>query len=73
MHETFHRSLAKTVIWRVIGTIITWIVVFGYTGQLGSSTNISLIVAAFLAAGYYINERVWNKIQWGRAHHRHSK
>ena len=74
MHETLKRSVAKTIIWRIVGTLITWAVVYGYTGQLASSTNISLIVAVFLAMGYYINERVWNNIQWGKAHvRRHSK
>ena len=74
MKESLKRSLAKTIIWRVIGTLITWAVVYAYTGELANSTNISLIVAVFLAVGYYVNERVWNNIEWGRAHHRrHSK
>jgi uncharacterized membrane protein len=73
MHETLKRSLAKTIIWRIIGTLITWAVVYAYTGELSSSTNISLIVAAFLAIGYYVNERVWDKVKWGRRHKRHSK
>ncbi len=70
MHETLQRSLAKTIIWRVIGTAITWAVIYAFTGETGKSTNISLIVAVFLAAGYYVNERVWNNIQWGKAYQR---
>jgi len=74
MKETTKRSFAKTIIWRIIGTFITWAVVYSFTGELSKSTNISLIVAVFLAVGYYINERVWNNIEWGRAHsRRHSK
>jgi uncharacterized membrane protein len=75
MKESTKRSIAKTIIWRVIGTFITWGIVYLYTGELSKSTNISLIVAVFLAVGYYINERVWNSIEWGRAnnHRRHSK
>jgi uncharacterized membrane protein len=73
MHETFKRSLAKTIIWRVIGTVITWAVIYAFTGESGKSTNISLIVAVFLAAGYYVNERVWNNLQWGKVSYDYTK
>jgi uncharacterized membrane protein len=73
MHETFKRSLAKTIIWRIIGTVITWAVIYVFTGELQKSTNITLLVAVILAIGYYVNERVWNSIQWGRAYQHYSK
>lgn len=66
--ETFHRSLLKTVVWRVVGTLITFVTVFIFTGEIHQATNITLVVAAFLAVGYYFNERIWDKIHWGRRH-----
>ena len=64
--ESLQRSLAKTIIWRVVATLITLATVYAFTGALGKSTTITLTVAAFLAVGYYFNERIWDKIQWGR-------
>ncbi len=66
--ETLQRSFAKTIIWRIVATIITFITVYGFTGTLNKSTSITLSVAALLAVGYYFNERIWDKIQWGRRH-----
>lgn len=64
--ETLQRSLLKTIIWRVIGTIITLVVAFLFTGEIKQATNITLVVATLLAVGYYFNERIWDRIEWGR-------
>ena len=64
--ETLQRSLLKTVVWRVVATLITLVVVFLFTGEIHQATNITLVVAALLAVGYYFNERMWDKIKWGR-------
>ena len=67
--DTLRRSLTKTIIWRIIATLITLAVTFLFTGELRQATNITLVVAALLMVGYYLNERVWDKIEWGRKHH----
>ena len=64
--ESLQRSLLKTIIWRVVATIITFITVYAFTGALNKSTTITLTVAALLAVGYYINERMWDKVVCGR-------
>jgi uncharacterized membrane protein len=67
--DTLHRSLTKTIVWRIVATLITLVVVFLFTGELQQATNITLVVAALLAVGYYFNERIWDKIDWGRRDH----
>ncbi len=64
--ETKTRTLAKTILWRVIGTFITLAVVYSFDGELFRSAKISVIVAVFLMVGYYVNERVWNRVRWGK-------
>ena len=64
--ETLQRSLVKTIVWRIIATAITFMTVFAFTGALNKSTTITLTAAALLAVGYYLNERIWDKIRWGR-------
>lgn len=73
MSETFSRSLIKTVVWRILATIITFIVVFVFTGSLGDASTITLIAATLLAIGYYFHERAWDKIEWGRRKKVYSK
>lgn len=70
--DTLKRSLTKTIVWRVIGTLITLAVTYMFTGELQQATNITLVVAALLAVGYYFNERIWDNIDWGRKHHSYS-
>ena len=64
--ESLQRTLVKTLVWRVSATLITFITVYVFTGELSRATNITLAAAALLAVGYYFHERLWDKIDWGR-------
>lgn len=64
--ETRTRSLIKTVIWRAIATLLTLGVVYFYTRQFDSSLKITLSGALLSMAAYYLHERVWSAIAWGR-------
>lgn len=65
-YETKTRTLTKTVIWRIIATLITWGTVYFYTGKLAESVEITIAAALLGMTAYYIYERVWNKIKWGK-------
>jgi uncharacterized membrane protein len=67
--DTFQRSLTKTVVWRIIATLVTLVVTYLFTGELTQATTITLVIACLLMVGYYLNERVWDKIEWGRKQH----
>ena len=64
--ETHMRTFAKTVIWRVIATCVSIGVVYSFTGLLKQSVEISLTGAAIGMVTYYVHERFWNSVQWGR-------
>jgi uncharacterized membrane protein len=64
--DSFHRSLAKTITWRVVATAITLAVVYAFTGSLGEASVITLTAAVLLAIGYYFHERAWERTHWGR-------
>ena len=66
MTDTLARSIVKTVVWRVIATAITMVVVYLFTGSINQASTITVTVAAILAGGYYLHERVWEKVEWGR-------
>jgi uncharacterized membrane protein len=66
MKETSVRSLAKAISWRVTGTIDTFLISWIITGQILLASGIALteiITKIFL---FWIHERVWNKINWGK-------
>ena len=64
--ETKTRSAVKTVLWRVIATLITWGTLYYFTGQLFESSKITIVAAIIGMAVYYLYERAWNNIDWGR-------
>ena len=63
--ETKKRSLLKTITWRSF-VFLYW-AVFGYIAT-GSFTNAGIFGLASIIPTffYYVHERVWNKISWGR-------
>ena len=66
MKETKFRSLTKTIIWRVIATLITWLVIYIFTKEISQSLIITVIAALVSMLAYYIHERIWNNIKWGK-------
>jgi uncharacterized membrane protein len=65
-YETQSRTVIKTILWRIVVTLITWSTIYYYTGQLKESVKITIVAAIIGMTAYYIYERVWNKIQWGK-------
>ncbi len=61
-----HRSVAKAVSWRAVGTIDTFVVSFLVTGRLKLAISIGFVEFFTKLALFYVHERVWNKIPFGR-------
>ena len=66
MKETALRSLVKTISWRLTGSFATFIISYLILGSLSISGTIATIQIVFNTVLYFIHERIWNKIQWGR-------
>ena len=60
------RSLTKSITWRVIATVNTFIVLLIMTGELSLSIFASWWTTVINFISYYYHERAWNKIDWGR-------
>lgn len=64
--EGHRRSLVKAVTWRATGSIDTFIISLILTGRVtlaGSIAGTELMTKIIL---YYLHERVWAIIPWGR-------
>jgi len=65
-HETVKRSLTKTILYRIIITILTAIAFWLLGKDVNQALSESIVINIFYAICYYINERIWNKISWGK-------
>jgi uncharacterized membrane protein len=60
------RSLAKAVSWRVVGSADTFILSLIFTGNARYAISIASAEALTKIALYYIHERAWRRVRWGR-------
>jgi len=66
MIETTARSVAKTISWRITGSGATFAISYFILGDFAISSTIALIQLTFNTLLYFVHERIWNFIQWGR-------
>ncbi len=64
--ETHQRSLAKAVSWRLTGSVDTFILSYLVTGSGKMAGTISAIEVFTKIALFYVHERVWARLPWGR-------
>lgn len=64
--ETKSRSLIKALSYRVIGTGVTALLVYFVTGQATLSFAVGLFDSAVKILVYFLHERAWSRIQFGR-------
>ena len=60
------RSLAKAATWRVTASADTFVISYLITGKLtwaSAIAGIEVLTKMFL---YYLHERLWNKVTWGK-------
>ena len=69
MKDTRARSLVKGISWRALGTIDTFIVAGLLFGDPFSAAKIAGTEVITKIILYYLHERGWNFISWGRVGH----
>lgn len=66
MGSTKQRSLLKGVLWEFTSFLIATIAVYFFYGDIKTSITFSLILTMIKIPLFFINERVWKKISWGK-------
>jgi uncharacterized membrane protein len=64
--ETHARSIAKAISWRATGSFDTFIVAAVITGSSSLAGGVALAEVLTKTALYYLHERVWALIRWGK-------
>ena len=57
------KSLAKTISWRLVGTIDTMIVSYFITGETAMALSIGSVEVVSKMILYYLHERVWSGVK----------
>lgn len=66
MSDTKKRSLVKTISWRLTGSFATFLISFIILGNIAVAGSIALIQIIANTILYYIHERIWDRVSWGR-------
>jgi uncharacterized membrane protein len=66
MSDTTQRSLVKTVSWRITGSSAVFVISYLISGSLSIAGTIAVIQLTANTILYYIHERIWNNIAWGK-------
>ncbi len=64
--EAHRRSFSKAVSWRSMASLDTFVVSCVVTGRVGLAGSIAGAELVTKIALYYLHERIWAAIPWGR-------
>ena len=65
--DTNTRSLVKTVTWRLTGSGATFGISWLISGDIVIAGTIAVIQIVANTLLYYVHERIWNTVKWGRS------
>lgn len=66
MHDKPYRSIIKAVSYRLTGTLATVMISFLISGRVKIALSIGVIELFTKIGLYYLHERAWNRIPFGR-------
>ena len=60
------RSLIKTITWRILASIDTFLIAWLVSGSISVGGWIATIEVITKIILYYFHERAWNRVKWGQ-------
>lgn len=67
--ETHTRAWIKSIVWRIFGIAILGAISWIVTHSWKEMSLITILFHSIRVVLYYVHERIWEKIQWGRIKH----
>jgi uncharacterized membrane protein len=64
--STKKRSLAKSLTWRIIAVLSTFVVGYILSGSIAFAAGLSFLSNLINFVLYYVHERVWLRVEWGK-------
>lgn len=66
MGSTLERSFIKGLIWEIVSFVIVIFAVYLVYGNLAMSIQFSIILTLIKIPIFFLHERIWKKIKWGK-------
>lgn len=66
MNESNARSIVKTITWRLTGSGATFLISYLMTSNFSIAGTIATIQMTSNTILYYVHERIWNVLKWGK-------
>lgn len=63
--ESLNRSLIKATTYRVIITILNFVMVLVLTGNFDIAAGFTVVSVVYTSAAYIVHERIWARVSWG--------
>ena len=60
------RTLTKAISWQLIGFVMMAIVNYFYMGNFSQGLGLSALLTGIGLVSYYLHERLWANIRWGK-------
>jgi uncharacterized membrane protein len=60
------RSLAKSLTWRVVALLTTFVTLYALSKDINMATLATIITNGVNFVAYYYHERIWNSVSWGK-------
>jgi len=67
--ETHKRSMMKSLTWRILGIVLLLIIAWFVTHDWKEMTIITIVFHSIRMVLYYVHERIWLRVKWGRIRH----
>ncbi len=64
--ESHARSIIKALSWRIIATVVTFLVAWLFTGTVDMAMKIGVLDTLIKLAAYYYHERAWIRLSFGK-------
>lgn len=66
--DTKRRTAVKAILWNLIGLAMMSLVGLIMTGSIALGGTMAVINAGLGLSCYFLYERVWARVSWGRQH-----
>lgn len=67
MQETRKRSIAKSIVWRLICIVVSIAISYLLTARWEVAVAIGSVYNVVTMILYYFHERFWNCVKWGKS------
>ena len=64
--ETKTRTITRMVTYRITAWLFTIFWTWLFTEDIASATGFATVLHILLSIDYYVHERIWLKIEWGK-------